>query len=83
MRYLTPMEVLQITWLILPLLSGGIIEMDELEEVVEGIFKFAGITVRKFKFIISFPVAYKLINIFSPAWSEDARQVCSGCQELP
>ena len=35
-----------------PLLSGGIIEMDELEEVVEGIFKFAGITVRKCKFII-------------------------------
>ena len=46
------MEVLQITPLILPLLSGGIIEMDELEEVVEGIFKFAGITVRKCKFII-------------------------------
>ena len=26
--------------------KGGVIEMDEIEEVVEGIFRFAGITVR-------------------------------------
>ena len=25
--------------------AGGVIEMDEIEEVVEGIFRFAGITV--------------------------------------
>ena len=27
-------------------IQGGVIEMDEIEEVVEGIFRFAGITVR-------------------------------------
>ena len=84
LRYLTPMEVLHITSPTLPVLPGGIIEMDELEEVVEGIFKFAGITVRQWTFIIWFSdTSFLMAHDFSPAGPEDAGPVCGGCQELP